>query len=415
MISAAELIDLAPVLELLALGAALAVLPLTVVVWKARRDGVRGWPAWQRVLTVATLFLTLDLVAFGAFTRLTDSGLGCPDWPGCYGETSPWGAHDDIRAAHEVAPDGPVSPGKAWIEMVHRYLASGVGALITLLMVMAWRHRRARGGLSPWWATLTFVWVCVQGAFGALTVTMKLQPLIVTLHLLGAVLGVGLLTAQARVLDGYRPRLNAHAAQEAVWRAWRTAGLRRLGWVVLALLVVQIALGAWVSTNYAVLACMDVPTCQGRWWPEMDMASGFHLWRPLGQNGQGEAISAAALTAIHMTHRLMALVVVLALCAYAWRLGRWHGPDAGALGLGDAGVWRREARGVWVLTLCQVLTGLSNVVLGWPLLAALAHTLGAALLVWWLVRLLVVPTSVPLVAPAQAFSAAAHQGLHGTT
>lgn len=393
----AELIDLAPVLELLAVGAVLALLPLAVVVWKARRDGVQGWPAWQRALTVATLFLTMDLVAFGAFTRLTDSGLGCPDWPGCYGQTSPWGARDDIHAAYTEAPHGPVSPGKAWIEMVHRYLATGVGALITFLMVAAWTRRRHEGGLSPWWATATFVWVCLQGAFGALTVTMKLQPVIVSIHLLGAMLGVGMLTAQARVLDGHRPqraaslgapasRDQARQAESQVWQAWRGAALRRAGWWVLLLLAAQIGLGAWVSTNYAVLACMDVPTCQGQWWPEMDFQSGFQLWRPLGRDAHGEAISAAALTAIHMAHRLMAVVVLLALCAYGGGLWRWRAAGQTP--------WRREAVVLWAMAAWQLLTGLSNVVLGWPLLAALFHTMGAALLVWWLVRLLVVPRPV---------------------
>ena len=396
----AELVDLAPLIELLALGAVLALLPLAVVVWKARRDGVQGWPAWQRALTVATLFLTMDLIAFGAFTRLTDSGLGCPDWPGCYGEASPWGARDDIRAAHAEAPHGPVSPTKAWIEMIHRYLAMGVGALITGLMVAAWLRRHHQGGLSPWWATATFVWVCVQGAFGALTVTMKLQPIIVSIHLLGAMLGVALLTAQARVLEGHRPQLAGAAAlyqaQQAVWQAWRGATLRRAGWWVLALLAAQIALGAWVSTNYAVLACMDVPTCQGQWWPEMDFRSGFQLWRPLGQDAHGEAITAAALTAIHMAHRLMALVVLGALAAYGYALLRWRaGEPSNALNHGASNPtalpWRREAMVLWALAGWQLLTGLSNVVLGWPLAAALAHTVGAALLVWWLVRLLVVP------------------------
>ena len=124
-----QLIDFAPLIELLAVGAALALLPVAVVIWRARRQGVKGWSAWQRVLTVATLFLTLDLVLFGAFTRLTDSGLGCPDWPGCYGEMSPFHARDDIHAAHQIAPTGPVSPTKAWIEMIHRYLATAVGAI----------------------------------------------------------------------------------------------------------------------------------------------------------------------------------------------------------------------------------------------------------------------------------------------
>lgn len=384
-----QLIDLAPLIELLALGAALALLPAAVVVWRARRQGVRGWAAWQRVLTVATLFLTLDLVLFGAFTRLTDSGLGCPDWPGCYGEMSPFHAREDIHTAHQLAPTGPVSPTKAWIEMIHRYLATAVGALITGLMVLAWRQRRELGALSPWWATWTFVWVCVQGAFGALTVTMKLQPLIVTAHLLGALLGVALLTTQARVLDPTplaRPEVS-----DGLRQAWARSGLRRAGFVVLGLLTLQIASGAWVSTNYAVLACAEFPLCQGQWWPAMDFEQALRLWRPLGGDGQGGVISMAGLTAIHMLHRLMALGVAGALVVFAWQLARWQPAEAAPAS--HPPVWRRESRVLGALLLAQVLTGLSNVVLGWPLLAALAHSFGAALLVWWLTRLLVLPRS----------------------
>lgn len=413
-----QLVDLAPLIELLLLGAGLALLPVAVVVWRARRQGVHGWPAWQRALTVATLFLTLDLVVFGAFTRLTDSGLGCPDWPGCYGEMSPFHARDDIHAAHTSAPTGPVSPTKAWIEMIHRYLATAVGALITGLMVLAWRQRAAPGALSPWWATWTFVWVCVQGAFGALTVTMKLQPLIVTGHLLGALLGVGLLTTQARVLDP--APLGAPEGSDARRALWASSGLRRAGFGVLALLTLQIASGAWVSTNYAVLACVEFPTCQGQWWPPMDFEGAFHLWRPLGGDGQGGVITMASLTAIHMAHRLLAGGVALALVAFAWRLARWRGQ---ADDLDAVPVWRSEARVLAALLLAQVVTGLSNVVLGWPLAAALAHTFGAAMLVWWLTRLLVLPRSQAvwqavlnrhshLVNPAVALPG--HQGHHAT-
>ena len=280
------LINLNPAVDVALLGAALAVLPAAWVLRQGRKQGLRGWPAWQRVLTVATLFLTLDLVVFGAFTRLTDSGLGCPDWPGCYGELSPFQAHGHISAAQAVAPDGPVTHGKAWIEMVHRYLATAVGALITGLMLMAWRMRRA-GGLSPWWATATFVWVCAQGAFGALTVTLKLQPIIVTGHLLGAVLGVALLAAQVRVLSPRQALLDG---------GWAVSGLRRLGMAVLALLVLQIASGAWVSTNYAVLACTEFPTCQGQWWPAMNWA-GFALWRELGKLAWNEDVRAPCIDA----------------------------------------------------------------------------------------------------------------------
>jgi cytochrome c oxidase assembly protein subunit 15 len=363
------LIDWNPALEVALVGALLALLPLVWVVLKGRSEGLRGWPAWQRAFTLATLFLTLDLVVFGAFTRLTDSGLGCPDWPGCYGHNSPVGARALIEQAQAVLPTGPVTHGKAWIEMIHRYLASAVGALIAGLMVSAWWGRHQGSRLSPWWPTLTLVWVCAQGAFGAFTVTLKLYPLVVTGHLLGGLLGVGLLTAQARVLGGVD------------WRtadAWRGSPLK--GWTVLVLVlaVVQMALGGWVSTNSAVLACSEVPLCQGQWWPAMDFETGFRLLRPLGGDGLGGQITLAGLTAIHMVHRLMAVVVLAALVALAgglWRAERW----------------RREAVGLWALAFWQLLTGLSNVVLGWPLIAALGHTLGAALTVWWLVRLLVQP------------------------
>lgn len=400
-----NLIDWTPAVEVALLGAALALIPVSVVAWRARRQGVRGWPAWQRVLTVATLFLTLDLVVFGAFTRLTDSGLGCPDWPGCYGELSPMQAHEDIRAAHAAQPHGPVSPTKAWIEMVHRYLATAVGALITGLMLLAWRMRHRTGGLSPWWATATFIWVCAQGAFGALTVTMKLQPIIVSLHLLGAVLGVALLTAQARVLDG--APIGPQPGAEARRHAWARSGLRRAGLALLVLLTVQIASGAWVSTNYAVLACTEVPTCQGQWWPDMDFALGFHLLRPLGGDGSGGAITMAALTAIHVTHRSLAVLVALALTAYAWVLSRWS-PDGGAR------PWRGEAAVLAALLAAQLLTGLSNVVLDWPLAAALAHTLGASLLVWRMVRLWVLPALPRATMAGAAQAMPGHQGLHPT-
>ncbi|TDP85756.1 cytochrome c oxidase assembly protein subunit 15 [Aquabacterium commune] len=406
------LINLNPAVEVALLGAALAVLPAAWVLRRGRQQGLQGWPAWQRVLTVATLFLTLDLVVFGAFTRLTDSGLGCPDWPGCYGELSPFQAHSDISAAQAALPGGPVTHGKAWIEMLHRYLATGVGALITALMLLAWRMRHA-GGLSPWWATATFVWVCAQGAFGALTVTLKLQPIIVTGHLLGAVLGVAMLTAQVRVLS---PRLCMPGdAADTLDAAWAGAGLRRVGLAVLLLLVVQIASGAWVSTNYAVLACSEFPTCQGQWWPDTDFRAGFHLLRPLGGDSEAGYLTLAGLTAIHLAHRCLALVVALALATYAWRLGRWQvGGD-----LGGVRPWRREARVLVGLLLWQLTSGLSNVVLGWPLVAALAHTLGAALLVAWLVRLWVLPrgaighlAQAEAEVPQRQNPTARHQGHH---
>lgn len=370
--AAQALVDLGPAVEMALLGAMLAALPVVWVALRLRRSGARGWGAWQRALTLATLFLTIDLVAFGAFTRLTDSGLGCPDWPGCYGSVSPVGAHGDIAQAQAAAPTGPVTHSKAWIEMVHRYLATGVGALITGLMLAAWwAHWRGQAGsdqgrtsppLSPWWPTWTWIWVCVQGAFGAFTVTLKLFPLVVTGHLLGGLLGVALLTAQARTLSWPAVALPPAVRRHATW--------------VLLIWFAQAALGGWVSTNGAVLACAEVPLCQGQWWPAMDWVRGFTLWRPLGEDGAGGPITLSALTAIHMAHRLGAVVAVLAVLWLASQV-RHAAP--------------RDARVLWVLLAAQVVSGLSNVVLGWPLVAALGHTLGAALMVGWLTHLIVVP------------------------
>ncbi|MBB3195215.1 COX15/CtaA family protein [Roseateles terrae] len=350
-------LDFAPLLELLLMAALLGGGPL---LWWFLRQRSATPGQRLRALTVMTVFLTFDLILFGAFTRLTDSGLGCPDWPGCYGTATPLGAKDEIHAAQTAMPTGPVTHGKAWVEMLHRYLASAVGFLILVLAVLSWRqHRRtstriAEPALSPWWATASLVWVLVQGLFGALTVTMKLFPAIVTTHLM---LALGLLMLLAWQSEAYAPKpLKASRAL-------------RVGMVLFTLLVLmQVALGGWVSTNYAVLACQEFPTCQGQWWPPTDFEHGFTIWRELGRGAHGDWLPFEALTAIHMTHRVGALVVVaalLVLAAVLWRQGAEHRRWA----------VRLLAVGAW-----QVASGLSNVVLGWPLVAALAHTGGAAAL-----------------------------------
>ena len=356
MNATASLFDFAPLLHLMLLGAVIALGPLAWV-WVRNR---RALPAHRlRVLTLLTLFLTFDLVLFGAFTRLTDSGLGCPDWPGCYGHMSPVGASNAITAAQEAMPTGPVTHSKAWVEMVHRYLATAVGVLIMVLAVVSWLERKR---LNVWhgWPLLTLFWVCLQGAFGALTVTMKLFPAIVTLHLLGALVLLVLLRMQS---VGY-----SLAEPDSPGRIPLEPGVRRGLWLVFALLWLQIALGGWVSTNYAVLACSEFPTCQGSWWPHMDFLQGFSLWRGLGLTGEGNAIPFEALTAIHYTHRLSAYVVLLGLVWAAWRLWRTPAMKATAKLLALRALW-------------QLTSGLVNVVLDWPMLAALAHTGGAAALV----------------------------------
>lgn len=356
------LYNLEPVTEMALVGLLIAVVPLAWAWLKHRHDGAG---VWLKAITWATLFLTFDLVIFGAFTRLTDSGLGCPDWPGCYGNASPFGAHAEISAAQSSMPTGPVTQGKAWVEMIHRYLATGVGALITALMIASWALRRRVVAASPLWATLTFLWVCVQGAFGALTVTLKLYPAIVTAHLLGGLVLLALLAWQA---VSYEPK-----------PVQVTAALRRGAAGVLALSALQVALGGWVSTNYAVLACSEFPTCQGQWWPEMDFDHGFTVLRGLGEGRDGGFLPFAALTAIHMAHRLGAVLVLVALASLAWRLLR-QAPQESRL--------RRFAYGLICVALWQIASGLSNVVLGWPIVAALAHTGGAAALVVVLTTLL---------------------------
>ena len=355
------LVDWTPLARVALLGVVIALGPLC---WLWLRH--RGATSTRRLhaLTLLTLFLTFDLVLFGAFTRLTDSGLGCPDWPGCYGSASPLGAREQIHAAQTALPSGPVTHGKAWVEMVHRYLASAVGVLITVMAAMSWWLRRQpERAPSPWWATLTLAWVIAQGAFGALTVTMKLYPAIVTLHLLG---GLGLLALLSVQDQAFAPRPLP-----------LSRGLLAGAWLVAALALAQSALGGWVSTNYAVLACRDFPTCQGQWWPAMDFGHAFVLRRELGQTAGGEYLPFTALTAIHVTHRAVALVVLAAMLALAWRLRA----------SGDS-TQRRFALGLALIGLWQLASGLSNVVLGWPLAAAVAHTGGAAMLTIVLASLL---------------------------
>jgi heme a synthase len=353
------LVDFAPLARMALLVSLIAVLPLS---WLWLRQRGADVPARLAALTTLTLFLTFDLIVFGSFTRLSDSGLGCPDWPGCYGHASPLGAAGDIHAAQTAMPSGPVTFSKAWIEMIHRYLAMTVGVLIVIMTVATWLQRR-RLPVSPWWPTATLVWVIVQGLFGKYTVTLKLYPAIVTLHLLGGMLLLALL-----------------AAQHEAWRARPmilSSALRRAAWLVMGLLSLQIALGGWVSTNYAVLACSGFPSCNGQWWPEMDFGHGFTLLRELGLAGDGGGLPFEALVAVHMVHRLGAVVLTVAVLWLAAALWRTADP-----------LQRRFGIGLAALLLAQLGSGLSNVVLGWPLAAALGHSAGAAALVLLLTLLL---------------------------
>lgn len=352
-------------------GIALASLPLALI-W------IGGAPAADgdrlRRLAWVTAFMTFDLIVFGAFTRLTDSGLGCPDWPGCYAKANPFMAAGDIRNAEAAMPFGPVTMNKAWIEMIHRYLAMAVGLLIVAMLiisvrrVIASRHavpadRRlpARPGVA---ASLLGL-VVVQGAFGAWTVTQKLQPIFVTMHLLLGMALLGSLVWHASLLErsGSAPPRGASGASLTAPRA--------LALLALAVLLIQIALGGWVSANYAVLACNDFPTCQGAWVPPMDFAQGFDPWRHLGRTADGGSLSLAALTSIQWLHRTFAWLVFTIGAVLAWQLRR-------------AGIVR-PAIALAALLGAQFATGLVSVIFSWPLVAAVLHNAGAAALLATLV------------------------------
>jgi cytochrome c oxidase assembly protein subunit 15 len=317
-----------------------------------------------RKLVWAVVFLTFDLIVFGGFTRLTDSGLGCPDWPGCYGLANPFLAHEQISAAQAAMPSGPVSVAKAWIEMIHRYLAMGIGVLIVALTAKAWlQWRRKRSdAFAPALPTALLLFVCLQGAFGAWTVTLKLQPVIVTIHLL---LGMGLLALLTWMggREDYLIKPRPGGGQVATLRR-----VRALALMSAVLLVVQVALGGWVSTNYATLACSDFPLCNGQVVPAMDFEHGFTLWRELGKTAAGHYLPFTALTAIHWVHRNFALVVAAGLGWTAW--SAWRQPAL-----------RRTALLLAIVLGVQAATGIATVFFSFPLAIAVMHNAGAALLV----------------------------------
>lgn len=346
-------------IQLALMGVLVALLPLTIVWVSSDADKYRK-------LVWITLFFTFDLIIFGAFTRLTDSGLGCPDWPGCYGQANPLQAHANISAAETAMPTGPVTVIKAWIEMIHRYLAMGIGVLIVALMAISWRRwlqsGRTEVKFSPVLPTLLFAFVCLQGAFGAWTVTMKLQPIIVTTHLLLGMTLLALLTWFGARQSDYPP-----ASQSA-------SALRIPATLAIVLLAIQIALGGWVSTNYAALACADFPLCNGTLWPQMDFANGFTLWRDLGMTAKGEYLPFPALTAIHWTHRAFAFVVAVLVARVA----------ISALKIDDL---HKTARWLLVMIALQFAIGIASIFLQLPLPLAVLHNGGAATLVFLLVML----------------------------
>lgn len=311
-----------------------------------------------RLALFATL-LAVVVVLLGAYTRLTHAGLGCPDWPGCYGFIGvPMSEHKQALAEARF-PEAPVEVDKGWNEMVHRYFAGSLGLVILGLAVQALRRRGEPG--QPLKLPLLLLGVVVlQAAFGMWTVTLKLWPQVVTAHLLGGFTTLALLWLLTLRLSGACPLLPVISTR-----------LRALAALALALVVGQIALGGWVSSNYAAVACVDLPTCHGQWWPAMDFANGFHLTQHIGPNYLGGQLDSDARTAIHMSHRLGALLVTLVLLLLAWRLR--------AAGQGRLAAVLLVALGI------QISLGISNVLLHLPLAVAVAHNAGGASLLLVLV------------------------------
>ena len=351
-----------------ALQAGLWTLGLALSVWAGLRL------RWSRLVALL-VFLTMDLVMFGAYVRLADAGLGCPDWPGCYAQFTPAQAGAEIRQAVATqggGEQGSVNPFKAWVEMLHRYVATVIGSLILAMNLRALlarsRRRRGAGSAAVWrhrllddhpvrlgLPLLLLGWVVLQGLFGAWTVTLLLKPLIVTGHLMG---GVILLLLAAWFWMPQRPERLRQRVDGA------TRLLLALG--LLATLV-QVFLGGWVSTNYAALACSGFPSCNGSWTPAVDWSGGYALWRDLGRNPDGSLLGLPALVAIQWGHRLFAAALTLLLLGCAWRMQRWS-------------ALRGPGRAVAALLLLQLALGASLVWLQHPLLPAVAHNGVAALL-----------------------------------
>lgn len=305
-------------------------------------------------LAVFATVLALLVVMLGAYTRLTHAGLGCPDWPGCYGFISVPKTDAQLAHAERHFPDSPVEAHKGWAEMTHRYFAGTLALVIALLALQALR-RHGRDGQPYRLPLLLLAVVLAQAAFGMWTVTLKLWPQVVTVHLLGGFATLSLLfLLSMRLSRAFAPPSRLPLS------------LRRLAALALLVVIGQIALGGWVSANYAAMACIDLPTCHGQWWPTADFTNGFHLTQHIGPNYLGGQLDSEARTAIHLGHRLGALMVIVVLLGLSWKL-YLHGLP----GL---------ARLLVLALLMQVGLGISNVLFHLPLGLAVAHNAGGAML-----------------------------------
>ncbi len=310
--------------------------------------------AGYRRLVFCTTLLTLAVIVMGAYVRLSDAGLSCPDWPGCYGQALVPSSDSQVSLANEAFPGRPLVFHRAWKEMIHRYLAGALGIAITLLAVIAYHRRREPRQLVVLPIALVGL-VVFQAALGMWTVTLLLKPLVVTAHLMG-----GMTTLALLWWLWLRPN---HAGVPV------TTGIRTWAFASVVIIIVQLSLGGWTSANYAALACSEFPTCQGSWWPEMALGDAFYPWRELGRTSDGLPLGSQALVAIQVAHRVGALLALLIVGGFA------------VVSIRGAGVRLRYAAvAVVVLLLIQVGLGVVTVLLARPLVFAVAHNAVAALL-----------------------------------
>jgi heme a synthase len=317
-----------------------------------------------RNLCLFGAILAFCVVLLGAYVRLNNAGLGCPDWPGCYGHFTAGQAAENHRAVNAAFPDRPVEYSKALKEMLHRYLAGSLGIVILVIGALAWRNRQ--DSLQPVRMPLAVIGLVVfQGLLGMWTVTLLLKPAVVSAHLAGGLTTMALLWWMSlQTTRRTRPKA------EYDLRRWAVIGL--------AVLVAQILLGGWVSSNYAAVACPDFPTCQRSYWPAMDFKDAFVLWRGLGIDYEGGVLDHPARVAIHFTHRIGALVTALVLGFVAWKAIR-SGQSRGVRAAGMA---------LAATLVTQLLVGPVMVIKAFPLPLATAHNAVAALLVLSMVALL---------------------------
>jgi len=328
--------------------------------------GLGGQPVNQTIhkLAMVAAIIAFCVIVLGAWVRLSHAGLGCPDWPGCYGQLTWPEAAQEIETANRAYPERPYEPGKAWREMVHRYLAGTLMLLVFAIGWKSWRDPMANRKFKLI-ATALILLIIFQALLGMWTVTLKLKPIIVMGHLLGGLTSFSLLLwlfflSRWKLPD--KPNIKIRRMRGSIITA-------------ILILAIQISLGGWTSANYAALACPDVPMCTGQWWPEADFKEGFVLWREIGVDYEGGLLDHRSRVAIHLTHRIGAVVTLVVLFALAFRSLKIPRLRSGAQVL-------------MILIVTQFTLGVLNVALYLPLSSAVAHNAGAALLLATLLSLL---------------------------